>query len=72
MAKWATGVPPKKSGQYLVTYQFGLFGRQVRQADRVEYPKGNWYWSLLPSGSVSDKDIIAWQKCPEPYTGDKK
>lgn len=72
MAKWATGEPPKKAGRYLVTYQTGAFGRQVRQADRVEYPKGHWYWSILPSGGyggVSEKDVVAWQKCPEPYRG---
>lgn len=73
MAKWATGTPTQKPGRYLVTYQAGMFGRQVRQADRTEYPKGNWHWVLLPgSNSVSERDIIAWQKCPEPYTGDLK
>lgn len=64
---------PQKSGRYLVTYQAGPFGRQVRQADRTEYPKGNWHWVLLPGcNSVLERDIIAWQKCPEPYTGDLK
>lgn len=66
MAKWATGDPPKKRGRYIVTYK-AEFTLQVRQAERCEYPKGNWFWSLLPSGSVSDKEIIAWQKQPEPY-----
>jgi hypothetical protein len=69
MGKWATGTPPKKSGRYLITLK-SAFGRQVRQADRCEYPKGNWYWSTLPSGNPSDKDVIAWQKCPEPYRGE--
>lgn len=65
MSKWGTKNPPTKTGRYLVTLKTS-FGNQVRQADRVEYPKGNWYWNLLPSGSVSS-EVIAWQKCPEPY-----
>lgn len=68
MAKWSTKNPPQKYGRYLVTH-VDYFGRCVRQADRVEYPKGNWHWSLLPSGTASDKEIVAWQKCPEPYNG---
>lgn len=64
MAKWGTKNPPKKKGRYLVTIETS-FGRQVRQADRYEYPKGNWIWDVLPSGSTVD--VIAWQKCPEPY-----
>lgn len=68
MAKWATGKPPEKNGRYLVTLMTP-FGRQVRQADRCEYPKGNWSWSLFPSGSLHDKEVVAWQKCPEPYKG---
>lgn len=68
MAKWATKNPPKKEGRYLVTIK--AFGsRQVRQADRCEYPKGNWYWSLLPSCSTTN-DVIAWQKQPQPYKGE--
>ena len=66
MAKWGTKNPPQKKGRYLVTIETS-FGRQVRQADRYEYPKGNWIWSVLPSGSTVD--VIAWQKCPEPYRG---
>jgi hypothetical protein len=67
MSKWATKNPPTKNGRYLVTLKTS-FGNQVRQADRVEYPKGNWYWSILPScSSASNKEVIAWQKCPEPY-----
>lgn len=65
MAKWGTKNPPKKRGRYLVTYQ-----GTVRQADRCEYPKGNWYWCILPSGNVSDREVIAWQKCPKPYKGE--
>jgi hypothetical protein len=68
MAKWGTNNPPNKKGRYLVTLNTP-FGRQVRQADRHEYPQGNWTWSLLPSGSVGDKEVIAWQRCPEPYSG---
>lgn len=64
MAKWRTKNPPQKEGRYLVTIETS-FGRQVRQADRYEYPKGNWTWNVLPSGSTVD--VIAWQKCPEPY-----
>ena len=69
MAKWATQNPPKKTGRYLITLKTS-FGKQVRQADRVEYPKGNWYWCVLPGGSFGDKEVIAWQKCPEPYKGE--
>lgn len=69
MAKWATGTPPQKAGRYLITLETG-FGRQVRQADRCEYPKGHWSWSVLPSGSPSDREVVAWQKCPEPYKGE--
>lgn len=64
MAKWGTKNPPQKKGRYLVTIETS-FGRQVRQADRYEYPNGNWIWNVLPSGSTVD--VIAWQKCPEPY-----
>lgn len=63
---WKTKNPPKKEGRYLITYILG-HSRQVRQADRYEYPKGNWLWHLLPSGTASDKEVVAWQKCPEPY-----
>nr|DAZ72297.1 MAG TPA: hypothetical protein [Caudoviricetes sp.] len=66
MAKWGTKNPPQKKGRYLVTIETS-FGRQVRQADRCEYPNGNWTWNVLPSGSTVD--VIAWQKCPEPYRG---
>lgn len=64
MAKWGTKNPPQKKGRYLVTIETS-FGRQVRQADRYEYPKGNWIWNVLPRGSTVD--VIAWQKYPEPY-----
>ena len=64
MAKWGTKNPPQKKGRYLVTIETS-FGRQVRQADRYEYPKGNWIWNVLPSGSTVD--VIAWLNCPEPY-----
>lgn len=67
MAKWGIKNPPKKKGRYLVTIDTP-FGRQVRQADRLEYPKGNWIWRVLPSGAI--EDAIAWQKCPEPYKGE--
>ena len=64
MAKWATGTPPNKSGRYLVTIE-SHFGRQVRQADRVNLHKDYWKWSVLPE--CSSPNVIAWQKCPEPY-----
>jgi len=66
MAKWATQNPPQKRGRYLVTIKTS-FGNQVRQANRLEYPKDNWLWNVLPDGGSSD--VIAWQKCPEPYSG---
>lgn len=69
MARWGIKDPPKRKGRYLVTLETS-FGRQVRQADRYEYPKGNWIWGLLPSGTASNEEVIAWQKCPEPYKGD--
>jgi len=68
MAKWGTKNPPTKTGRYLVTLKTSS-GLQVRQADRTEYPKGNWYWYVLPSGETETKNVIAWQKCPEPYKG---
>lgn len=68
MAKWGTGEPPKKRGRYLVTLETP-FGRQVRQADRSEYPEGNWTWQLLPEYSTKTTEVIAWQKQPEPYKG---
>jgi len=64
MAKWGISNPPKKNGRYLVTIETP-FGRQVRQADRTEYPNGNWIWSILPDHS--NEKVLAWQKCPEPY-----
>lgn len=68
MAKWGTQNPPKKRGYYLVTLKTS-FGRQVRQAERTEYPEGNWIWHILPSGTASDSEVAAWQKCPAPYMG---
>jgi hypothetical protein len=65
MGKWVTKNPPQKNGRFLITLKTS-FGNQVRQADRVEYPKGNWCWSILPSGTAND-EVVAWQKCPEPY-----
>ena len=61
--KWGT-VLPKVTGRYIVTIKTS-FGRQVRQADYVEYPKGNFYWSILPNGGSGD--IVAWFKEPKPY-----
>jgi len=69
MSKWATKNPPTKKGRYLITLKTS-FGNQVRQADRVEHPKGNWYWNVLPGGNASH-EVIAWQKCPEPYDENK-
>ncbi len=56
----------KKRGRYLVTIETSL-GRQVRQADIVEFLKSKWGWKILPGGGNSK--VIAWQKCPEPYQG---
>jgi hypothetical protein len=39
MAKWGIGTPPNKKGRYLVTIETP-FGRQVRQADRVDIYNG--------------------------------
>ena len=64
MGKWSIINPPNKKGRYLVTIETS-FGRQVRQADRVEYPKGNWHWSIL--SECGSSKVIAWQKCPDPY-----
>ena len=64
--KWGTVNVPKKEGMYLITLKTS-FGEQVRQANRVEYPKGNWHWSVLPSGSAHDNEVTAWMKCPKPY-----
>ena len=69
MARWGTKIPPNKEGRYLVTVKTQFGSRQVRQADRREYPKGNWTWYILPSGG-STSDVVAWQKCPEPYKGE--
>ena len=60
--KWGTKTP-KKPGRYIVTIKTP-FGRQVRQADFVEYPKGNFHWSVLPSGG---DDVVAWFLEPRPY-----
>ena len=68
MGKWAIQNPPKKRGYYLITLETS-FGRQVRQATRDEHPEGNWLWNILPSGRAGNKEVVAWQKCPEPYTG---
>jgi len=64
---WSTKNPPKKSGRYLITLKTSL-GNQVRSADRNEYPAGYWTWSLLPHGSATDSDVLAWMKEPAPYS----
>lgn len=69
MAKWGTKNPPQRRGRYLITINTS-FGIQVQMADRIEYPKDNWMWRLLPSGDISsESQVIAWQKCPQPYRG---
>lgn len=60
--RWGT-ILPKTPGRYIVTVKTP-FGRQVRQADLVEYPKGYLHWSVLPSGGI---DVVAWFKEPKPY-----
>ena len=64
---WGTIKPKKAGGRYLVTLRTS-FGRQVRQADCVEYPKGNIYWCVLPEYSSHTDDVIAWMKEPKPCT----
>lgn len=66
MAKWGTVNEPKKKGRYLVTIE-SSFGRQVRQADRIQYHDKSWGWSILPGGSR--ESVVAWQKQPDPYEG---
>ena len=68
MSKWCTIKKPRKNGRYLVTIETP-FGRQVRQADMVEFPENNWYFYVLPNGGF--EKVIAWQKCPNPYEGEK-
>ena len=47
--------PPKRRKIFNNVY-FG-HSRQVRQADRYEYPKGIGC-GLLPSGTASDKELL--------------
>lgn len=70
MSQWGTKNVPKKKGRYLITLKSSSFNAQVRLADRIEYPIGNWYWSVLPDcfGEI-DENVIAWMKCPKPYVG---
>lgn len=67
MARWLTGVPPKKKGRYLVT-QETEFGRQVHVAYRMEF-RGEFSWTVPGSGYTPDECVVAWQKYPEPYRG---
>jgi hypothetical protein len=64
---WGTKMPKKSGGRYLITLLTGYDSRQVRQADLVEYPKGNLYWCVLPECSTHHKDVVAWMKEPKPY-----
>jgi hypothetical protein len=64
---WGTRMPKKAGDRYLVTLLIDYGNRQVRQADLVEYPKGNFYWLVLPECSTHYKDVIAWMKEPKPY-----
>jgi hypothetical protein len=66
MKMWGTKLPKKAGGRYIVTLKCS-FGLQVRQADYTEYPKGNYYWSVLPDYSTHHDDVIAWMKEPKPY-----
>ena len=70
MTKWATKNPPRKKGCYLVTIKDD-FGTVVRQADRIEYPKGNWLWHIQLNGEIATAKAVAWRKCPEPYSGEQ-
>lgn len=42
--------------------------RPVKEGLKVTYHKEKVVkWNVLPSGSIVD--VVAWQKCPEPYKG---
>lgn len=72
MARWETGEPPKDDkGKYLITYIDGCRRRCVHIARRIAIKeKGDykWYWAPM-FGGILDDEVIAWQKCPEPYQG---
>ncbi len=60
---WSTKLPKKAEEDFFVTYK-GV----VRQANYVEYPKGNFSWMLLPCcTTVIIEDVTAWQRQPKPY-----
>lgn len=72
MDDWKTG-EPLEEGIYLVTCQPDrnnpAHRRDVRMAARINSSAGGGFWLLLSSEETSDFQIIAWQKCPEPYKG---
>jgi len=63
---WGTKLPNKAGGRYLITLKTGV-GLQVRQAEFVEYPKGNFRWMVLPSCEQYTSEVLAWMKEPKPY-----
>lgn len=64
---WATKNPPKKEGLYLVTITTTWGSRQVRQAQRFKQWNDTYAWNILPDTGTAN-NVVAWQKCPEPYT----
>ena len=60
--KWNTNTEPKKEGWYLVTILKDNGHVFVMPLDRVEYPKGNFYWKDIPEGQV-----VAQIEFPKPY-----
>ena len=63
---WATKNPPKKEGMYLVTITTTFGSRQVRQAQRCCLWNGEYAWNILPDSGYAN-NVVAWQKCPEPW-----
>lgn len=52
MAKWGTKNPPKETGRYLISCDGTVY-----IADRIEYPKGKWYWDTRLMGNKYDSEI---------------
>ena len=59
---WSTKLPKKAERGFLVTFK-GV----VRQADYAEYPKGNFFWLVLPDCSKHYSAVTAWQRQPKPH-----
>ena len=68
--RWKTEEPPCEEGVYLVTIEIDNT-RIVQRLHRKRGMNGILYWANgLGLAFVSDRDILAWQKCPDPYMGD--